>query len=48
MEVKKELTFQDLMQMFHDMKEMQKDFDMLTEFITVEELKTILKDKKFE
>lgn len=48
MEVKKELTFQDLMQMFHDMKEMQKDFDMLTEFITVEELKTILKDKKLE
>jgi len=45
---KKELTLQDLMQMFHDMKEMERDFDMITEFITVDELKTILKEERHE
>lgn len=45
---KTELTFKDLMQMFHDMKEMERDFDMITEFITIDELKTILKEKRHE
>jgi hypothetical protein len=48
MEDTKELTLQDLMQMLHDIKEMQRDFDMITEFITVDELKTILKEKRNE
>jgi hypothetical protein len=45
MENKKELTLRDLMQMSHDMEEFQKDFDMITEFMGIEEVKTSLKKK---
>ena len=45
MENKKELTLRDLMQMSHDMEEFQKDFEMITEFIGIEEVKTSLKKK---
>ena len=43
MEHLKELTLRDLMKLSHDMKEMQKDFDMIEEFMGADEIKTILK-----
>ena len=43
MDTMKDKTFQELMQMIHDMGEMKKDFDMITEFISVDELKTMMK-----
>ena len=39
----KELSLKDLMQMQQDMEDLQKDLDMLMEFIEVDELRTILK-----
>jgi len=39
----KELTLQELMQMSHDMEELQKDFDMFMEFMDADEIKTILR-----
>ena len=33
----RELTLQDLMQMSHDIEEMQKDFDMVMEFMKNDE-----------
>jgi hypothetical protein len=48
MDIKAELSLRELMQMFHDMEEMEKDFDMLTAFMTVEELKTIQKNERHE
>lgn len=48
MDNQESLSLRELMQMFHDMEEMQKDFDMLTAFMTVEELKTIQKKEGHE
>jgi hypothetical protein len=44
----KELTLQDLMQMSHDMIEVQKDFDMISEFVDADKIRTILKIVKDE
>lgn len=41
-----ELSLQELMQMSHDIIEMQKHIDMLVEFMGVNEVRTILKKKK--
>ena len=40
-----ELSLQELMQMSHDIKEMQKHIDMLVEFMGADEVRTILKKK---
>ena len=48
MEHSKELTLQDLMQLSHDIKEIQKDFDMIMEFMEDDEIKTILKEENNE
>lgn len=39
----KDFSLKELMQMSHDIKEMQKDIDMLIKFMGVDEIKTILK-----
>jgi hypothetical protein len=41
-----ELSLQELMQMSHDIKEMQKDIDMLVTFMGSDKLKTMLKKQK--
>lgn len=38
-----ELSLKELMQMSHDIKEMQKDVDMLVAFMGADKLKTMLK-----
>lgn len=43
MENEKELTLRDLMQMAHDLEDFQKDFDMVMEFMSPEEIRTFLK-----
>ena len=48
MKDRKEFTLQDLMQMSHDMRELQKDFDMISEFVDADEIRTILKIVKDE
>jgi len=40
-----ELSLQELMQMSHDITEMQKNIDMLVKFMGVDEVRTILKKK---
>lgn len=40
-----ELSLQELMQMSHDIKELQKQIDMLVEFMGADEVRTILKKK---
>jgi hypothetical protein len=44
----KEFTLRDLMQMSHDMRELQKDFDMISEFVDADNIRTILKIAKDE
>ena len=44
----KEFTLRDLMQMSHDMRELQKDFDMISEFVDADKIRTILKIAKDE
>jgi hypothetical protein len=39
----KELTLQNLMQMSHDMMEIQEEFDMILQFVDADEIRTILK-----
>ena len=41
-----ELSLKELMQMSHDIKEMQKDIDMLIKFMGIDEIKTILNKKE--
>jgi len=48
MKDRKELTLQDLMQMSHDMKDLEKELDMIKEFMSDDEIKTILKITKDE
>ncbi len=46
MEHTKELTLKDLMQISHDMEELQKDLNMLIKSMDVDELRTVLKIEK--
>ncbi len=46
MKDKKDLTLQNLMQMSHDMKDLEKDLDMIKEFMSADEIRTILKIAK--
>jgi hypothetical protein len=46
MKDRKELTLQNLMQMSHDMKDLEKDLDMIKEFMSADEIRTILKIAK--
>jgi hypothetical protein len=41
-----ELSLKELMQMSHDIKEMQKDIDMLIKFMGIDEIKIILNKKE--
>ena len=46
MEHMKELTLKDLMQIPHDMEELQKDFNMFMESMNADDLRTVLKIEK--
>ena len=48
MEHMKELTLKDLMQISHDMEELQKDFNMFMDSMDVDEMRTVLKIEKEE
>jgi hypothetical protein len=41
-----DLSWRELMQMFHDLEDIQKDIDMIAAFTTEEELMSILKNQK--
>jgi hypothetical protein len=44
----KELTLQNLMQMSHDMRDLEEDLDMIREFMSADEIRTILNIEKNE
>lgn len=48
MKNEKELTLQNLMQMSHDIKELEEDLDMIREFMGADEIRTIFKLEKIE
>jgi len=45
MGAQKDLTLQDLMQMSHDLRYLVEDLDMLSKFVNVDEMKSILEKK---